>query len=68
MGHTSHQNSSDLPSAVEMETLKESVLKTFEYVTREASGQNYNTISKIIPLLNKFRSQTQWFCLAHFLP
>lgn len=41
------------PSAVEMEILNEltAVLKPFEYVTREASGQKYITISKIIPML-----------------
>ncbi|KAH9641677.1 hypothetical protein HF086_005123 [Spodoptera exigua] len=44
----------NLPSAVEMETLNEltTVLKPFEYVTRESSGQKYVTISKIIPMLN----------------
>ncbi|CAG4954879.1 unnamed protein product [Parnassius apollo] len=44
----------NLPSAVEMETLNEltAVLKPFEYVTRESSGQKYVTISKIIPMLN----------------
>lgn len=44
----------NLPSAVEMETLNELtvVLKPFEYVTREASGQKYITIFKIIPMLN----------------
>ncbi|KAL0818783.1 hypothetical protein ABMA28_008110 [Loxostege sticticalis] len=37
-----------------METLNEltTVLKPFEYVTRESSGQKYVTISKIIPMLN----------------
>lgn len=44
----------DFPSALEIETLNEltAVLKPFEYVTREASGQKYITISKVIPMLN----------------
>ncbi|CAH1109965.1 unnamed protein product [Psylliodes chrysocephalus] len=43
-----------MPSAVEMETLNEltAILKPFQYVTREASGQKYITISKIIPMIN----------------
>ncbi|XP_029160147.1 zinc finger BED domain-containing protein 1-like [Nylanderia fulva] len=44
----------DMPTAVEMETLNQltALLKPFEYVTREASGQKYVTISKIIPMIN----------------
>ena len=44
----------NLPNAVQMETLNEltAVLKPFEYVTRESSGQKYITISKVIPMLN----------------
>lgn len=42
------------PNSVEMETLYKltAILKPFEYVTREAFGQKYVTISKIIPMLN----------------
>lgn len=38
----------------EMDTLKQlvSLLKPFEYVTREASAENYITISKIIPMVS----------------
>lgn len=42
-----------MPGAVEIEILNQltELLKPFEYVTREASGQKYVTISKIIPML-----------------
>lgn len=48
-----------MPGAVEIETLNQltELLKPFEYVTREASGQNYVTISKIIPMLSCLNTQ-----------
>lgn len=47
------------PNAVEMETLNEltAVLKLFEYVTKEASGQKYVTFSKIILMLNSLATE-----------
>lgn len=44
-----------------MDTLKQliSLLKPFEYVTREASAENYITISKIIPMVSCLIKQLQ---------
>ncbi|GBP41621.1 hypothetical protein EVAR_34054_1 [Eumeta japonica] len=44
----------NLPNAVEMATLNAltAVLKPFEHVAREASGQKHITIFKIVPMLN----------------
>lgn len=37
------------------------LLQPFEFVTRESSGQNYVTLSKIIPMINSFISQLTKF-------
>lgn len=44
----------EMLSRSELDTLKQliSLLKPFEYVTREASAENYITISKIIPMVS----------------
>lgn len=47
------------PSAVEMQNIKTliSILKPLEYVTKELSGEQYVTISKIIPMVNCLKAQ-----------
>jgi hypothetical protein len=55
-------NATDGPELVngqETEILKQLVLllQTLEFVTRESSGQNYVTLSKVIPMINCLTSQ-----------
>ncbi|XP_059044985.1 uncharacterized protein LOC131840804 [Achroia grisella] len=47
------------PSAVEMQNIKTliCILKPLEYVTKELSGEQYATISKIIPMVNCLKTQ-----------
>lgn len=47
------------PSAVEMQNIKTLILilKPLEYVTKELSGEQYVTISKIIPMVNCLKAQ-----------
>lgn len=47
------------PSAVEMQNIKTliCILKPLEYVTKELSGEQYVTISKIIPMVNCLKTQ-----------
>ncbi|XP_026471060.1 zinc finger BED domain-containing protein 1-like [Ctenocephalides felis] len=47
------------PSAVEMQNIKTlmCILKPLEYVTKELSGEQYVTISKIIPIVNCLKTQ-----------
>ncbi|XP_047039336.1 zinc finger BED domain-containing protein 4-like [Helicoverpa zea] len=47
------------PSANDLENLNKilKILKPIEYVTREMSGENYVTASKIIPIINCLKSQ-----------
>lgn len=47
------------PSAVEMQNIKTliCILKLLEYVTKELSGEQYVTISKIIPMVNCLKTQ-----------
>lgn len=46
-------------SAVEMQSIKTliCILKPLEYVTKELSGEQYVTISKIIPMVNCLKGQ-----------
>lgn len=48
------KNSPEMPTAAEIDDLRHLVLllKPFEYATTEISGQQYVTISKIIPMVN----------------
>lgn len=59
-------DATDSPALVtgqEIEILKQLIplLQPFEFVTRESSGQNYVTISKIIPMINCLISQLTKF-------
>lgn len=53
----------ELVTGQEIEILKQVVqlLQPFEFVTRESSGQNYVTLSKIIPMINCLTSQLTSF-------
>lgn len=55
--------SPELVTGQEIEILKQVVqlLQPFEFVTRESSGQNYVTLSKIIPMINCLTSQLNTF-------
>lgn len=55
--------SPEMPSSQEIEILKQLVdlLKPFEFITREASAENYVTISKIIPMISCLRTKMQNF-------
>lgn len=56
-------DSPELVTGQEIEILKQIVplLQPFEFVTRESSGQNYVTLSKIIPMINCLTSQLTKF-------
>uniref|UniRef100_A0A6P7H793 Zinc finger BED domain-containing protein 1-like isoform X1 n=1 Tax=Diabrotica virgifera virgifera TaxID=50390 RepID=A0A6P7H793_DIAVI len=49
-----NSNAPDMPSPQEIEILKQllPILRPLEYVTKEASGERYVTISSVIPMLN----------------
>lgn len=44
----------DMPSALDLNIVRQmvTVLKPLEYVTKDISGENYVTVSKIIPMVN----------------
>ncbi|XP_050527934.1 zinc finger BED domain-containing protein 4-like [Daktulosphaira vitifoliae] len=46
-------------TAIEMDTLKQllDLLKPMEFVTKESSGKNYITISKVIPMISYLQKQ-----------
>ncbi|XP_050532817.1 E3 SUMO-protein ligase ZBED1-like [Daktulosphaira vitifoliae] len=53
-----------MPTAIELDILRQLIelLQPLEYVTKESSGENYITISKVIPMINcllKQLAQTQ---------
>lgn len=54
------------PSAVEMQNIKTliCILKPLEYVTKELSGEQYVTISKLIPMVNCLKAQINNIPLA----
>lgn len=56
-------DSPDMVTGHEIEILKQIVhlLKPFEFVTKESSGQNYVTMSKIIPMVSCLTSQVKKF-------
>ncbi|XP_055909811.1 zinc finger BED domain-containing protein 4-like [Eupeodes corollae] len=47
-------SSPEMPNSSEIEIIKQLVklLKPFEYITKESSGEKYTSISQIIPMLN----------------
>lgn len=55
------RNSPQMPSAQEIEVIKQiiNLLRPFEYVTRELSGELYITVSKVIPMINCIHSQIE---------
>lgn len=59
----STKGSPEMVTGHELEILKQIVLllKPFEFVTKESSGQNYVTLSKIIPMINCLTSKLQNF-------
>jgi len=50
-----------MPTAVEMDILKQlqDLLQPLEFVTKESSGENYITISKIIPMISCLLKQLE---------
>ncbi|XP_017475565.1 PREDICTED: zinc finger BED domain-containing protein 4-like [Rhagoletis zephyria] len=48
-----------LPTALELKTIEEilDVLKPFEIATKEISGENFVTVSKVIPIVKTLRAQ-----------
>lgn len=50
----SDTKSPDMPSAQDLDIIKQMavIFKPFEYVTKDISGENYVTVSKIIPMIN----------------
>lgn len=56
-------DSPELVTGQEIEILKQLIplLQLFAFVTRESSGQNYVTLSKIIPMINCLTSQLTTF-------
>ena len=57
------KNAPALPSGNEIEAVKEIILllKPFESITKELSGENYITISKVIPMISCLMSQLNSF-------
>lgn len=57
------KDSPELVVGQEIEILKQLIplLQPFEFVTRESSGQNYVTLSKIVPMINCLTSQLTKF-------
>lgn len=55
--------SPEMPSAQDLKTIEQLVLllKPFEFVTKEASGESYVTVSKIIPMINCICLQIEQF-------
>ena len=53
----------EMPLAYEIEILKQLtlLLKPFEFVTKESSGENYVTLSKIIPMINSLKIELSNF-------
>jgi len=48
-----------MATAGELETIKQLILllQPLKFVTRELSGENYVTVSKIIPMINRLKEQ-----------
>lgn len=49
-----------MPSAIEIEILKQllDLLQPLEFITKESSGENDITISKVIPMIRQLPSKT----------